>query len=257
MATKQIKRSANKLCALILALVMCVAGVGCLSGCGSNAEGYTNTAQDTSAEKPQTASGSEQVTSFSNLKVGDTFAFGTYQDKSIGWQVLAVEDGKALVITQEGVDVKAFNDERGEYVWKNSTLRKWLNGDFLNAAFTADQQKLIQTTDVVNDLNPYWATGGSKNTQDKLFCLSITEAEKYFGREGDAACWPSDYASTVEGIYTNNSGQCAWWLRDAGYDVNQGESAANVDPDGFIFDSGAYVDKASYCVRPAMWVTVQ
>lgn len=252
MLMKQTKRTATAACAVMLVLVMGFAGVGCSSGTAGQSG---DASQQATASKPETASGQEQATSLSGLAVGSTFAYGSYQDKSIGWQVLAVEGGKALVIAQEGIDVKQFNEERGEYVWKSSTLRKWLNGDFLSAAFTSEQQSKIVTTKVTNEKNPYWATGGSAATKDKLFCLSITEAEKYFGRDGDAKCYPSDYALS-QGAYTDEDGGCCWWLRDAGYDVNMGESAADVNTTGFIFDSGAYVDKATYCVRPAMWVSI-
>lgn len=257
MANKRFERVASALCATSLALVMGLSAAGCSGGStATTAQDTQSTEQTATVEKPATASGQEQATSLSGLKVGDTFAYGSYQDKSIGWQVLAVEDGKALVISQEGVDVKPFNTERGEYVWKDSSLRSWLNGEFISAAFTSEQQANILTTKVKNEKNPYWATGGSKATEDKLFCLSITEAEEYFGREGDAMCWPSDYALS-QGAYTDANGAACWWLRDSGYDVNQGESAADVNTEGFIFDSGAYVDHTTYCVRPAMWISTK
>ncbi len=257
MAHKRIERATKALCATSLALVLGLAAAGCSSGSTTSADGGAQSSgQTATVEKPACASGQEQATSLSGLKVGDTFAYGSYQGKSIGWQVLAVEDGKALVISQEGVDVKPFNAQRGEYVWKDSSLRSWLNGEFLSAAFDSAQKGEILTTEVVNGKNPYWATGGSEATQDKLFCLSIVEAEQYFGRDGDAMCWPSDYAAS-QGAYTDANGAACWWLRDSGYDVNAGESAADVNTEGFIFDSGAYVDHGTYCVRPAMWVSTK
>lgn len=238
----------STVCCLMLACAMLACGFGC--------SGNTSTQGSGSSSKPQTASGQEEATSLSGLKAGSTFAFGSYQGKTIGWEVLKVDGDKALVIAQEGVDAKKFNEQRGSYVWKDSTLRTWLNGDFLDSAFSSDQKSKIATTSVENEKNPYWSTGGSEATEDKLFCLSITEAEEYFGRDGKAKCYPSDYAAS-HGAYTDDSGACCWWLRDAGYDVNQGESAADVNTEGFIFDSGAYVDKDTYCVRPAMWVNMK
>ena len=259
MVHTNIKRVSSALVATSLALVIGLGTTACSGGSSSSATSTSGASQTTQAtatvEKTASASGQEEVQSFANVKVGDTFAFGSYQGKSIGWQVLAVQDGKALIITQEGIDTKPFNTERDGIVWKDCSLRTWLNSDFLNDAFSADQQKKIATTTVVNAKNPYWSTGGSEETQDKLFCLSITEAEQYFDREGKAMCWPSDYA-LEQGAYTDSNGACCWWLRDSGYDVNQGEAAANVNTEGFIFDSGAYVDHSTYCVRPAMWVTM-
>ncbi len=240
-------------CAAMLAFTIGACGVGCSNSSTGTGSG---SAQQTSTEKPETASGQEEATSLSGLKAGSTFAFGSYQGKSIGWEVLKVDGDKALVIAQEGVDVKKFNDERGKYVWKDSTLRTWMNGDFLDSAFSSEQKAKIATTSVANEKNPYWDTGGSEATEDKLFCLSITEAEEYFGRDGEAKCYPSDYAAS-QGAYTDGGGGCCWWLRDGGYDVNAGETAADVNTEGFIFDSGAYVDKDTYCVRPAMWVNMK
>ena len=41
------------------------------------------------------------------------------------------------------------------YTWRDSTLRKWLNNDFINEAFSEEEKKLIPKVTIINDDNPF------------------------------------------------------------------------------------------------------
>ena len=43
--------------------------------------------------------------------------------------ILAVEDGRVLLISQYGLDVKFYHETGGSVTWATSTLRKWLNNE--------------------------------------------------------------------------------------------------------------------------------
>jgi hypothetical protein len=119
---------------------------------------------------------------------------GSYPAGSpIVWLVLENNGSNLLLISEYGLDAKAFDDMSYTYEktgkfgdssneWHNSTLRQWLNDEFLNTAFTPEEQSAILVTDVRNDSSQCygWTTSGGKDTQDRIFLLSYAEAFKFF-----------------------------------------------------------------------------
>lgn len=49
--------------------------------------------------------------------------------------VLDVKEGQVLLLSNNALDAKAYNDEKIDVSWENCTLRKWLNNDFYETAF--------------------------------------------------------------------------------------------------------------------------
>ena len=88
----------------------------------------------------------------------DTYVtFGHYPQTAEGndstaieWVVLQKEGNKALLISRYGLDAQPYNAEYTDATWETCTLRTWLNSTFLNKAFTAEEQKAILTTSVIN-----------------------------------------------------------------------------------------------------------
>jgi hypothetical protein len=127
------------------------------------------------------------------------------------WRILDKKDDKALLITENIVDMRAYNELTTEQIalnekgynlenpdysgttWAECSLRKWLNEDFFNTLPDAMQSK-ISETDVVNNGNPAYDTSGGKNTMDKVFCLSEDEVYQYFSDDEDriSKFYPSD-----------------------------------------------------------------
>ena len=141
----------------------------------------------------------------------------------------------------------------------------WLNGTFLNNAFTAAEQKGILLTNVDKGSSQgysKWSTSGGNNTEDRVFLLSYAEANKYLGVTYDdskntkSRVAPTAYA-IKQGAYTSSNktadGTAAgWWLRSPGYDQNV---AADVEPDGSL--NCYIVSFGGYCVRPALWINLE
>jgi hypothetical protein len=85
--------------------------------------------------------------------------FGTWRGEPITWQVLAIEDGRALIISDNILTTRQYDDlgvssadqidyETVDYdaaatAWAESDIRAWLNDEFLRAAFTQDEQDVI------------------------------------------------------------------------------------------------------------------
>lgn len=190
---------------------------------------------------------------FKTLNVGDFLLFGNYGNEEIEWRVLDKQDNKLLVISEKGLDAKPYNEEWVNTTWEQCTLRKWLNSDFLAEAFTSDEQAMIQTTKVAAGENPAYGTYPGIDTEDKVFLLSIDEANQYFDSVDDRICYPTDYAVSKE-CWINDSGSCQWWLRSPGAGS---AGAAGVGYEGDVFKYGDYVILSYYAVRPAMWINVE
>ncbi len=174
--------------------------------------------------------------------------FGAYdQDNDdsnkeiIRWKVLAVEGNKALLISKLALDHQQYNNAHTSVTWETCSLRAWLNSSFLNEAFDNEQQKRIVASTVTADANPSFSTPPGNNTVDKVFLLSITEANKYFSSNEARKCKNADQST------------CAWWLRSPG---TNSQSVAIVNEGGGVNESGANADYDSHAVRPAIWISL-
>ena len=58
-------------------------------------------------------------------------------------------------------------------------MRKWLNDDFLNDAFTTSDLEIIYTTTIYAENNHNYSTNYEIAVQDKVFILSVDEAKRY------------------------------------------------------------------------------
>lgn len=207
--------------------------------------------------------------------IGGIVTFGRYEQdaneengpEEIEWIVLDVQDRKALLLSRYGLEAKPYNTEYTDVTWEICTLRTWLNSDFRNKAFSAEEQSAILTTTVDNSSsqghNDLISIDGN-NTQDKIFLLSYAEANRYLGvkywkedgrNNTKSRVAPTDYAietgADSTDIYQTADGMPAgwWWLRSPG--INQFD-AAGVDCDGSL--NGSDVDDGSGVVRPALWL---
>ena len=102
-------------------------------------------------------------------KISSIIPFGPYE-----WRVLDVQDGKALIITENVIEERKYNEESKDVTWETCTLRKYLNGGFLRK-LTGEQQRRIAETRVINENNPQYGTKGGNDTSDRIFLLSLEE----------------------------------------------------------------------------------
>lgn len=175
---------------------------------------------------------------FLGCEKGDEIVFGTYEQdndvdngyENIHWIVLERKGNQAFIISKHCIEQKPFNETYSSVVWENCTLRKWLNNDFYNVAFSKEEQNRIISSKLSTD---------SRNTVDKVFLLSEHEAEKYFATDYDRKAYATEHVSTSH---------CYWLLRTTGSASN----VAYVNYDGKV---GYYenVDR-NWWVRPAMWI---
>ena len=211
---------------------------------------------DNALQKKQEAG---NLSAFNDVKAGDIIEFGSYEQDNdltngaepIEWQVLDVQDGKALLFSRYALNCQQYNNTRETVTWESCTLRTWLNNAFLNDAFNMGEQRRIRMTTVSADKNPDYSTDPGKATQDKVFLLSITEANKYFTSNSERACAGTAYCYAQGADESSDTGKCWWWLRSPGYYSN---IAAIVTIIGAVFSNGYVVDYDNIAVRPALWI---
>ena len=175
----------------------------------------------------------------------------------IEWFILDEQDGKLLLVSRYILDGKKYNEEETAVSWENCTLRAWLNSDFLNAAFSAEEQAAISDTTVINGVDSYTGKDFGNDTVDKVFLLSVEECMKYF--RGDSNIDSYFYFAILNDISeckgptryaaTNDVGS-GWWGRSSEPDSTKAIYVNSYD----ALDLNISVTEEKNGVRPAIWV---
>ena len=206
--------------------------------------------------------GKESADKLVKIDVGDTYTFGTYEQdnnfsngkEAIEWIVLAKEEDKLLLISDKALDCQPYNESWSDVTWETCSLRKWLNQDFLDVAFSESEKDKISTVAVPATNNQKYHTNAGNSTRDKVFILNIDEAKKYFETDESRRCAPTDYAvaqgASMDNFYTTYGQEATtcWLLRSPG---ESQEKATSVTFAGSIAFSGNSGDDG---VRPAIWI---
>ena len=169
------------------------------------------------------------------IEQGDIVQFGSYeQDNNMGngkeplsWVVLTKDKGKLFLVSLYALEAGTVLDGLGDlydydedeeeyegydyddpYEWKDSFIRSWLNGAFINKAFSADELAIIDDTKLEEEA-----------CVDKVFLLSKDEVlnQNYaLAKTEDHICDPTMYSFNYgDGGYGIEiyGGGCYWWLR--------------------------------------------
>lgn len=200
-----------------------------------------------------------------------TVVFGRYPKEPGGevmplfWRVLKVDELSVLLITRDLIDAQPYNETREDVTWETCTLRRWMNEVFIREAFDEEERKGILLTELYTSENKSWYTSGGNATQDRIFALSIDEAERYFLDNDDRLAVVTPYAESRGAVLwpvgsVDESGRSKdgrkvglWWLRSPGCDNNH---AVDVHRIGAIDRHGPDVDCADVSVRPALWLSL-
>lgn len=170
------------------------------------------------------------------MKVKDKIQFGGY-----AWQVLSVEDNKALIITEKIIEQRPYHNEYVEITWADSSLRKYLNTEFYDGFSEAEKARIVPIINKNPD-NPWFGTLGGRDTKDKIFIPSLEEiACRYFGdssellysqRKNKRYWYERKDINNVRRIAVDKEKNYWWyWIRTPGrYSVK----AVYVFPDGNI-----------------------
>ena len=167
---------------------------------------------------------------------GNTVTFGCFEGKPIRWKVIDERGRMRMLLAETPVTHRPYHGTPTDTSWKECSLRKWLNGPFLEAAFTPEERARITAVRVENPRNAKYFTNAGLNTMDRAYVLSVPEVEKYLPTEADRA----------QGDW--------WWLRTPGSNLF---SAVAVYDDGSLYEFGIHVHYENGGVRPVVWVLLK
>ena len=81
---------------------------------------------------------------YKSLKIGDIFEFGNYNGRKLKWKVLDIKNDKIYIFCQSFICKKQFDEsETPTNLWKQCTLRKWLNEYFYKLTFDNAEKDCI------------------------------------------------------------------------------------------------------------------
>ncbi|MBR5659802.1 MAG: hypothetical protein IKX10_10450 [Lachnospiraceae bacterium] len=213
----------------------------------------------------------------SDAQVGDYIKFGSYEQdndlengaEDVEWLVLDKQDDRLLVISRYGLDDLPYNTEEAGVTWETCSLRKWLNSTFYETAFAPGEKDSIADSLVKADPNPEYDAPAGNDTTDRVFVLSIDEAERYFADNMARTCLGTPYSET-QGVSIfvsiaasdeadKYNGNCSWVLRTPG---ETSDMVAFVYSYGRIRSDGSSVTNkrssfGDYAIRPAMWIKIK
>ena len=179
-----------------------------------------------------------------------------YKVSPIKWRYLSQLNGKPMLLSEYLLDQHSWNittHQDGIFFnnYKYSDIRKWLNDDFIDKAFTDDS--LIATTKVDNSAN---STGqvinpsASEMTSDKVFLISNAEVMTY--ANGLSENNANRLANFTE--YANGTAEIGeWWLRSP--------SESNTTLAYFVNNKGSIsiywgIQESRLGIRPALTLNI-
>lgn len=83
----------------------------------------------------------DDATSVINYPSGEGYRY--FKWEPVKWKVLEVSDDDIFVMAEQTLDCQKYDSSKYSSVtWETSTLRKWLNEQFIGQAFSAKEQNL-------------------------------------------------------------------------------------------------------------------
>ncbi len=179
----------------------------------------------------------------------------------IKWRVLKIEDNQVLLLSDKTLDVNCFHEASTEesVLWKQSTLRSWLNGygtdnniagkdyadkGFLDFAFTTEEKGALvpQNTNITyhtTGANSWVGTAAEDENPDLVFVLEksdITHAVK------SRAAYDYGFAlRTTLRPDTSNTHGISTYAIAKGATSTTSFMNRNVEQDDFVSGYGAYI----------------
>ena len=178
--------------------------------------------------------------------------------EDIEWLVLAIRESNnekwAFLVSKYVIDARPYNDTKTDVTWETSSIRKWLNSDFYNKAFSPSEKEQIIKFSIPNPDNPKYNTPGGNKTSDNAFLLSYEDVVKYFPEPSSRLCVGTPYANAKGDLHSNESGKVTenvkWATRTPG-SKGYGVIFIESDHDGTFMMNGGAVDVIKG-IRPAL-----
>ncbi|MBR5355587.1 MAG: hypothetical protein IK121_01560, partial [Lachnospiraceae bacterium] len=132
--------------------------------------------------------------------------------EDIAWYVLDKEAKNLILISMDVLDVMEYSSDKNTS-WAQSNIRKWLNDDFLNEAFSEGERNKMQDKDLPND--------DGVHSLDYAYLLSKEEAYSYFGI-GEDILFQNFDSYEKKCAYLLNSVDERIYAKPTAYAINKG-----------------------------------
>lgn len=173
---------------------------------------------------------------------------GAYNGIPIEWRVLSKDETSALLVSKYYVTSKIANERGsgsyGKYMcWSGSTLRAWLNNDFINEAFPGNVAQRLMTNTIQTDEYDVPHYDGWHEVE-----ITVTTEDKvYIPSKADVTQYNLSPTSPMGGSDKNTTG----WLRDRGHGI---AFQVSYEPDG-SYGSEWHFD-SKYGIRPIIRISL-
>lgn len=185
-----------------------------------------------------------------NAQSNDIITLGNYQGTAIEWIIISKNESEALLVSTYYIDTKIANEsDEGEYgkytCWSGSTLRQWLNNEFISSSFSAEVAALLLTNNITtNEYDvPNYDGWSAKEivvaTEDKVYIPSMEDIENY-------GLKPTSL------LGRNDNNPITGWLRDRGHGI---AFQVSLEPDGSYGSEWHFY--SSYGIRPIIKVSLK
>ena len=146
------------------------------------------------------------------------------------WLIVDKKGSKFLMVKSEPVSGYPYNDRDMDVTWEESTIRAFLNSEFMDMAFYPEMKETFVDAKITVADNEKYNTKGRKSTTDKIFLLNANQAEKY--------------KSMLSNFLRD------WWLIGPGGTQNTAQFVSY----GNVMDYGYCVNTTKINIRPAFWL---
>ena len=168
---------------------------------------------------------------------------GTYptgengEPEKIEWFIIDKANNKALIISKNIIDFLPAHKKSECIIWEDSYIRKWLNKDFIKAAFCDEEKRAFV------------------DAEEPIFLLSKKESWKYFTSNFSRAAVTTKYANAQrekkgKAIIQKDHFRNSWWVRNDDFPCN-GASVVFSNGDIFLGDMNI---RDIGGIRPTLWI---
>lgn len=174
------------------------------------------------------------IIEFGHLEQNNNAADGA---EPVEWIILYREGDYLLMMADKILECKQYNKTWTATNWEQSSVRLYLNSEFLNG-FTNEEKSMLLTG----------MNGVEIGVEDKVFLFNAEEAGKYCGEH---ICSGVTEQGTALGVWTDDAGNAWWWLRDC-----MNDSAQLVRNDGSVEKDGYFVNYGHAGIRPVIRISI-
>ena len=207
-----------------------------------NAADYSDAKQQVSKIKQQIKQHPFSLPVGQHAEFGKTEQDGDTSDgtEALQWKILAKDDSRALVVTDEVIDYRPYNSDRSKgSSWESCDLRDYLNSEFKNSVFSEEERSKID---------------------GDIFIPDLKTIEQYMPAPSERSGYPTQYVSSK--LSNTQAPMLRWWTSTVatGWTESSGNNGCYlvvVDTNGSAqeLSTGEAVDQPQG-VRPMMWVEI-